>query len=343
MFAMKRGKMGGIAVSDGRKASLYSPQLGHGGSYATADAPADLATLFGKEEFLFVSGGMSGFSLLEALVAPDPYSVLMSGVTGVSLAGTETIDGVETQHIHFKQKDLAWDMWVDTGAQPWVRRVIPDMTAMLSHYSQSKGSEATMTLVLTYKNLAANPTFADSDFQFVAPAEARQVDSFFTADAENVQSGARGMLHKPAPAITLDTLDGGKFDLSSFKGKNIVVIDFWATWCPPCRASLPILAEVTKEYEPKGVRFFAINIREEPEKVSKFLESQNLKINVALDKNADAAKAYNVMGIPQTVVIDPDGIVRDVHLGFEDNLKQSMADQLDIIMTGIKETGQKNK
>ncbi|MFA6560048.1 MAG: TlpA disulfide reductase family protein, partial [Candidatus Obscuribacterales bacterium] len=111
-----------------------------------------------------------------------------------------------------------------------------------------------------------------------------------------------------------------------------VVLDFWATWCPPCRQALPILAEVTKAYEAKGVKFYAVDLKEEPGKIEAFLRSQGLQINVALDKDGKAAAAYKVEGIPQSVIIGKDGLVKVVHVGFGGDLKTRLASELDSIL-----------
>ena len=72
------------------------------------------------------------------------------------------------------------------------------------------------------------------------------------------------MIGKPAPEFTLPLLDGGIFELAAHRGKEIVLLDFWATWCGPCRAAMPVLVDVAKEYADKGVRYYAIDLREEP-------------------------------------------------------------------------------
>ncbi|HEY9778383.1 MAG TPA: DUF2092 domain-containing protein [Planktothrix sp.] len=327
-FSLVNGPMGGAAKSDGEKLYLYSPQLK---MYVEQQATGDLGQLFAAPEFAFISGGFSGLSLLEALVAPDPYGLLMQGVTGAKLVGNEKIDGVDTQHLHFSQKDLVWDIWVDSGSQPWIRRVVPDVSSILSHYNgPAKGMK--MELTINYKDLQADPKLAAADFAFTAPADAKKVDSFFKSAQE--QEEQHPLTQKPAPALNLDTLAGGKFDLSSFKSKDVVVLDFWATWCPPCRRALPILAEVTKEFKPKGVEFYAVDEMEDPAKIQEYLASQKLDINVALDRKGEGGSAYQVTGIPQTVIVGKDGVVHVVHVGFMPGLKERLTQELDALVQG---------
>ncbi len=148
------------------------------------------------------------------------------------------------------------------------------------------------------------------------------------------QEAGHPSLGKDAPVFKLDLLDGGTCDLSALKGKKIIVLDFWATWCPPCRKALPILAEVTAGYADKDVVFYAVNISEEKDKINAFLAKEKIKCNVALDKDAAVAKLYNVDGIPQSVIIGKDGLVQVVHVGLVADLKDKLKKELEDLIAG---------
>jgi len=148
------------------------------------------------------------------------------------------------------------------------------------------------------------------------------------------QEGPHPLLGKPAPTFTLDVLGGTKVNLADLKDKQIVVLDFWATWCPPCRKALPILVEVTDAYKDKGVTFYAVNIQESPEAIKAFLDKMGIKCNVALDKEGEAATKYKVQGIPQSVVIGKDGTVEAVHVGLAPDLKEEFKKELDTLIAG---------
>ena len=122
-------------------------------------------------------------------------------------------------------------------------------------------------------------------------------------------------LNKPAPEATLKPLEGEPVSLSSLKGK-VVVLDFWATWCKPCVMSMPGVAALAKEMKGREVVFFAVNQMEGRDKVTAFLEKEKLDIPVALDADGSMARAFGVRGIPHLVVIGPDGVVRQVHVGY---------------------------
>jgi thiol-disulfide isomerase/thioredoxin len=144
--------------------------------------------------------------------------------------------------------------------------------------------------------------------------------------------GPESLLNKEAPDFKLDLLGGGQVELSKLEGKNVVLLDFWATWCGPCRQVMPALVEVSNEYKSKGVRYLAVNLREENDDITKYLASAKLDIEVPLDKNGEVAKRYQVRGIPTMAIVDKKGIVRDVHVGASANVKEELKKTLDKIL-----------
>ncbi len=119
----------------------------------------------------------------------------------------------------------------------------------------------------------------------------------------------------PAPPFTLPLLGGGELDLAAHLGKEPVVLDFWATWCPPCREALPVLDRVAGEFAGRGVRFYTVNIAEPPEAVAGFLERNGVGLPTALDGTMAVSELYTADYIPQTVFIGRDGVVAKVHTG----------------------------
>jgi NADPH2:quinone reductase len=123
------------------------------------------------------------------------------------------------------------------------------------------------------------------------------------------------LLHKPAPPITLPLLGGGQFDLNAEKGK-VVILDFWATWCGPCVASMPENLKVIGQFDPNKVKFVAVNQGEPDAQVSKFLQTRGWQMVVAMDATQAVGAKYGADSIPLTVIIGPDGKVEWTHSGF---------------------------
>ena len=126
------------------------------------------------------------------------------------------------------------------------------------------------------------------------------------------------LIGKPAPDFTLQSIDGKTVKLSELKG-NVLVLDFWATWCGPCVKSLPHLNEVAhdKPLAEKGLKVYAVNCGDTKAKVEKFLDNHKLQLNVLLDSNDAMQKDYLVNGIPATVIVGRDGAIKKVLIGFE--------------------------
>lgn len=115
--------------------------------------------------------------------------------------------------------------------------------------------------------------------------------------------------------FTLASLGGGEFTLADHIGK-VMVVDFWATWCPPCVAGLPVVSGVTKDLASKGVVFVAVDLDEPAAKVQSFMKKKKWDFPVALDPGGKIATAYGVTGIPHSLIIDKKGVIRHVHIGF---------------------------
>ncbi len=184
-----------------------------------------------------------------------------------------------------------------------------------------------LSLLLVHNVLFAFENKSDS-IKYTPPDDAKKAES----------RGPHPLLAKPAPSFKLELLDGGEFDLSQQKDKNIVILDFWATWCGPCRGIMPIMEEVANEYKDKGVILIAVNLRESPQQIHSFLQEQGLHTTVALDKDGAVGNVYKAQYIPQTVIIDKEGIVQAVHVGALPNLKETLKKELNDLLAGKKLT-----
>lgn len=138
------------------------------------------------------------------------------------------------------------------------------------------------------------------------------------------------MMEKPAPGFAFVNLDGQTVSLESLRGK-VVVIDFWATWCGPCRMTMPLLQEFV-ERKTEGVEFISMDVWEDDtSKVRPFLADFGYTFNV-LYGNADIASQYEVTGIPTLVIIDKDGVIRYRHVGYDPSADQLLLWQTDELL-----------
>lgn len=147
---------------------------------------------------------------------------------------------------------------------------------------------------------------------FVAVLVAVAAILISSAAIANLSAGAK------APNITLPTLDGKSFTLANaLKADKVVVLDIWATWCPPCRAEIPFIIKMNNKFGDKDVMIVGVAIDQDKSDVSSFVKKQKVDYTIGLDPNAAVVgDRYKVRGIPVTYIIDKKGIVRYVHSGF---------------------------
>ena len=136
------------------------------------------------------------------------------------------------------------------------------------------------------------------------------------AEGNTVTSGLEDLPApgRPAPDFALPDLDGNTVRLSDFSGRP-VVLNFWATWCAPCRLEMPELALAAADYGDGGLAVLAINQDETAEQASSFLTEVGLSLTVLLDAGSEVGAAYGAFFLPTTVIVGPDGIVGAVHRG----------------------------
>jgi len=122
----------------------------------------------------------------------------------------------------------------------------------------------------------------------------------------------------PAPAFQLSGRGGKTIDLSQFKGQ-VVMINFWATWCVPCRTEMPLLEDIYKKYKPMGFTMLGVNVEPKTGDPEGWLSKlpKPVTFPVAFDVDSKVSKLYKVAGMPTTIFIDRKGNVREVHKAYK--------------------------
>lgn len=292
---------------------------------------------------------IDGAASLRSLFTPSGGDKALVDAKVVALLGEETQNGKPSLHLAVRDEGLACEVWVQTGREPWVLRLKPRPAVLdLAAPSLDLGAGDVDLDVTTWSKELPRDAFrlvppkksqAVEDLAGALREEwAKKQEAMVDREAQRVEQagpvraggGAADKPHpsvgKAAPDVVITMLDGTTRKLADLKGK-VVVLDFWATWCVPCVAGLPKVAEVTKKFADRGLVFLAMNAAEKKATIDRFLARKQLDVSVGL-ADKEFGKAFGVDGIPHTVVIGTDGVIRMVHVGYEPGDEQRLEAEL---------------
>jgi len=304
----KHPYMGSMEVSDGTTTWLYAG-MGHQYTKKPAnsapavpdDAPFMPANYV--KHYRQLPERASQPRLLREETLPLEGKDVLCAVVEVSFKpGIAKGEGAGTAHILWIAKESALvlqEMWESTN----------DMMGV---------SSKTRTTVV-YKMIHMNQPVSETLFTFTPPANAKEVDdlSLPGASARRTQTG------KPGPNFSLATLEGKQISLGDFKGKT-VLLDFWATWCVPCRESTPMIEKLHADFSGKGLVTLAVNYGEDPDTVKGYLAHNPIALPNLLDQEKSVADLYKVSSIPAFIVISGEGKITYWSTGFGDDSESKL-------------------
>ena len=136
-----------------------------------------------------------------------------------------------------------------------------------------------------------------------------------------------------APSFTLGSNGGKEISLAQYKGQ-VVMINFWASWCGPCRQEMPLLESIYKKYNRMGFTLIGVNVEPDSNAANQWLKQTPVSFPILYDKDSKVSKMYDVAGMPSTVIIDRTGKVRVLHRGYKPGDEN---EYLDSIRTLVRE------
>ena len=145
--------------------------------------------------------------------------------------------------------------------------------------------------------------------------------------AASVAFAAGGDTTGLAPAFTLSSLSGQPGALSQYQGQ-VVMVNFWATWCGPCQQEMPLLDQMYKKYKPAGFTLIGVNVDKEALPVKELLARKPVTFPVLLDPANQVSKAYHVAEMPSSVIIDRKGQIRYIHRGYRPGDENEYQDRI---------------
>jgi peroxiredoxin/outer membrane lipoprotein-sorting protein len=315
-----------LITSDGRKTYVYKTDQKR---YLTADAPAQRVDSPGDlNSTVRMALQQQNPSLLAAL-CKDVSAAMGFKDTLAMPAEDVTIDGARFAVLSGSDKGQAVRVMIDPRTH-LIRRYEIDLTEYL--VSQGIPDVNVARVSIDYAKSEINKDLPDAAFAWVAPADAMLVKLADPTLAEDAGTQAGQVLvGKAAPPFVLKDLDGNEVALEKLQG-DVVVLDFWATWCGPCIQGMPHIDQLNKEMADQGVKVFGVNFNEPAAKVKPFLTSHNLTLPILLDSDGKVSAAYKAPPIPQTFVIGKDGKVRKVFVGYGPGVEKSVHEAVESAM-----------
>lgn len=137
----------------------------------------------------------------------------------------------------------------------------------------------------------------------------------------NSQFSVAAEKNSPAPEFSLPTQNSEPVSLSSLKGKTVIV-NFWASWCKPCRKEIPELINIFNKYKDQGFEIVGINIDNEKQNATRFIKEFAINYTVAFDPEMNVINSYKATGMPSSFIVDKNGMVREIVYGFSDKKKE---------------------
>jgi peroxiredoxin len=131
----------------------------------------------------------------------------------------------------------------------------------------------------------------------------------------------------PAPGFSLPDKSGAKVSLQDYSGQ-VVMINFWASWCGPCREEMPLLDDLHERYKSLGFTMLGVNVEEDSAAADHFLEGTPVSFPILYDRENSVSKIYDVIAMPSTVIVGRDGTVRYIHHGYEPGNEHDYQDQI---------------
>ena len=137
---------------------------------------------------------------------------------------------------------------------------------------------------------------------------------------------------KPAPAVALRLPDGTTVQPSTYKGK-VLLIDFWASWCVSCKTSFPALDALYQREKDRGLQVLAVNLDERQKDADAFLTVHPHVMPVVFDPAGESAKAFDIRGMPSSVLIDRRGNIRFAHMGYSPKVLDSYQEEIGLLLS----------
>lgn len=184
--------------------------------------------------------------------------------------------------------------------------------------------------VLTSEVVSGDSLLQDTTLSTVKDLKPESGDQPGSQDSSSVTRPDPGSGRTNAPDFTLSDISGASHTFSSYQGK-VVLVDFWATWCPPCRAEIPHLKKLHDAYKSQGLVILGVGL-DKKTSISKFVLSNSVNYTVLVDESNITGGLFNVRGIPRTIIVDKKGRIAFDHTGFSPGMEKELETEIKTLL-----------
>jgi len=295
-----------IAVGDGETEWVYIAQLGQY-TKTPLDPEAEIpntSPLAITTRFADVYRGMPDNVAEAKIIRQEPVKVGQTDVPATLVEVTFKPGSVPEDLDDGRPKSY----WIEETRHLIVREAYEMQVAM------QDGSQLNARSTTNYALQKINEPLPESLFLFEPPEDAQQVEKFGKAESKTEESEP-DLTGQDASDFTLTSLSGDEVTLSGLRGK-VVLLNFWASWCNPCRIEMPTIQKLHEEFGDKGLLVFGVN-SEEPDVARAFIEEMKLTFPTLRDPGDRVSQSYQVFGIPTTFIIDKEGKIAAHLIGLQ--------------------------
>jgi thiol-disulfide isomerase/thioredoxin len=321
-------------VIDGKK--FYASIDDLPGQVLEKDAPAELAMKSVYCDRVLIDASFNGFAgavpQIPLLLDDKAIDILLRDAEEPKLIEPGEIDGRQHYRVQIRRPDNLTVLWIDKETFVLRRMILPTNDLRRQMAKNLGGVQIeTLSLVADFSGARLNGPIDQQAFQFEVPADAEIVKFFILPDPGQ-------LLAKKVPDFKFVGLDGKPVTPQSLAGK-IAVLDFWASWCEPCKINLPRLQQVHEKYKDnEKVVFLAVSI-DGPQVGDKALEDlfKELKLTIPIYRDPEGAAVgfkFFGIGIPSSFIIDANGIVQDYEAGVNQDLVTVLPEKIDKLLSG---------
>jgi len=325
------GGFGGLPrfslVSDGDSITTYLVGMNQ---YTRVKAPSVITS----SSLQGVTGGLIESMIDQAiLLSGDPLQKFLADAEGMKVIGIEKLGAVPVTVLEFMKPvsslpasqmvppgkantPISVRLWIGTSdLLIWKATYELDMSRFAEDMPKEQRAALgamKMEMTETHKKIEINPVLSDTTFSFVPPEGVQLVGQFGPPQMKTDEKSQ--LTGKPAPDFILKEIDGKETKLADFKGK-VLIVDFWATWCGPCRTEIPTFIVLQSQYASKGFSMIGISVDEQSEKAKTFAADNKMNYPILMADEKVKRDYGGISTIPTTFVIDKKGIIRDSHVG----------------------------